>query len=187
MAMNTVESIRKGVQFLIVVLLLSLNIVDSLRFISHLNTKKISRNTFSIVKKPFLTNRYVALNPQKDVEVPLLSETAPTVQNPVFLTYYEEIQISTLKGIHFTDLTPYIRTAVSKSGITSGQVSIVSQHTTAAITINEMESRLVDDTRQFLLKLAPASYPYLHNDLHLRHGKETFILNLIYNMMIFFL
>jgi thiamine phosphate synthase YjbQ (UPF0047 family) len=34
--------------------------------------------------------------------------------------------------------------------------------------INEYESRLVDDIRQFLLKLAPPSYPYLHNDLHLR-------------------
>ena len=28
----------------------------------------------------------------------------------------------------------------------------------------------MDDTRQFLLKLAPAAYPYLHNDLHLRNG-----------------
>lgn len=26
--------------------------------------------------------------------------------------------------------------------------------------------RLIDDTRQFLLKLVPAAYPYLHNDIH---------------------
>ena len=38
--------------------------------------------------------------------------------------------------------------------------------------INEYESRLVDDVRQFLLKLAPASHPYLHNDLHLRPQSE---------------
>ena len=33
-----------------------------------------------------------------------------------------------------------------------------------------MEGRLVDDLRQYLLKLVPADYPYLHNDLHLRKG-----------------
>lgn len=38
--------------------------------------------------------------------------------------------------------------------------------------INEYESRLVDDIRQFLVKLAPPSNPYLHNDLHLRPQSE---------------
>eukprot|EP01035_Chromulina_nebulosa_P019294 gene19294-25154_t len=33
-----------------------------------------------------------------------------------------------------------------------------------------MEGRLVDDTRQFLLNLAPPTYPYLHNDLDYRYG-----------------
>jgi hypothetical protein len=30
----------------------------------------------------------------------------------------------------------------------------------------------MDDIRQFLLKLAPPSYPYLHNDIHLRPATE---------------
>jgi hypothetical protein len=59
---------------------------------------------------------------------------------------------------------------VDKSGMTEGQVAVLSQHTTTAITVNEMEGRLVDDVRQYLVKLAPPSYPYLHNDLHLRSG-----------------
>lgn len=107
------------------------------------------------------------------------------------ITFYQELNIPTLKGIHFTDLTTNIRSAIETSGISEGQVTIISRHTTTAITINEMEvtrncieksnqllqyvsiffqGRLIDDTRQFLLKLAPAAYPYLHNDLHLRHG-----------------
>lgn len=73
-------------------------------------------------------------------------------------------------GIHFTDLTPQINEALAKSGVVSGQVNILSRHTTTAVTINEMEGRLVDDSRQFLLKLCPPAYPYLHNDLHLRDG-----------------
>ena len=59
---------------------------------------------------------------------------------------------------------------MKESGVTEGHVSILSRHTTTSITINEMESRLVDDARQFLLKLVPPAYPYLHNDLHLRSG-----------------
>jgi thiamine phosphate synthase YjbQ (UPF0047 family) len=87
-----------------------------------------------------------------------------------YTDYYKELVIPSLKGIHFTDLTKQINEIVAESGVMSGQVNILSRHTTCAITINEMEGRLVDDTRQFLLKLCPPAYPYLHNDLHLRDG-----------------
>lgn len=83
---------------------------------------------------------------------------------------YEEIHVPTLDGIYFTDITPDIKRIVASTGIITGSVTVLSRHTTTAITINEMESRLVDDARQFLLKLVPAAYPYLHNDLHLRNG-----------------
>lgn len=53
-----------------------------------------------------------------------------------------------------------------------GWVNVVSRHTTTAVTLNECESRLMDDVRQFLLKLAPPAYPYLHNDIHLRPATE---------------
>lgn len=85
---------------------------------------------------------------------------------------YEEIKVPTLDGIFFADITPEIRRIVKDSGVHTGTVTVLSRHTTTAITINEMEGRLVDDARQFLLKLVPAAYPYLHNDLHLRKGPE---------------
>ena len=85
-------------------------------------------------------------------------------------TFYKEFSYDTLHGIHFTDLTPDLRALVKESGIQEGQINVLSRHTTCGITINEMEGRLIDDTRQFLLKLCPPAYPYLHNDLHLRSG-----------------
>ena len=85
---------------------------------------------------------------------------------------YEELKVPTLDGIYFVDITPEIKRIVQASGVHTGSVTVLSRHTTTAITINEMESRLVDDARQFLLKLVPAAYPYLHNDLHLRKGPE---------------
>lgn len=86
------------------------------------------------------------------------------------LSHYEEIVTDTNHGIHFTDLTEQVQAIIDRAGVKTGCVSICSRHTTMGITINEMEGRLVDDTRQFLLKLCPPLYPYLHNDLHLRVG-----------------
>ena len=91
-----------------------------------------------------------------------------------FIAQYEELKISTLHGISLTDITSEIRSLLQRSGVQEGVVSVLSRHTTSAITINEMEGRLVDDTRQFLMKIAPAAYPYLHNDLHLRKGPGMF-------------
>ena len=89
-------------------------------------------------------------------------KTVPKCGVKLFSTVgvYEEIQIPTLLGIHMVDITPEIRRVVARSGIQSGVVTVLSQHTTTAIVINEMEGRLVDDTRQFLLKLVPAACKY---------------------------
>jgi hypothetical protein len=92
------------------------------------------------------------------------------IANTRYVTTYEEIKCQTLNGIHLSNITPQIKESIRKSGVIEGVVTVISRHTTAAITINELENRLVDDTRQFLLKLVPPSYPYLHNDLHLRDG-----------------
>lgn len=87
-----------------------------------------------------------------------------------YVAYSAEIEIETLHGISLHDLTPLVKQAVRESGVADGTVVVLSRHTTLSVTINEFEARLVDDTRQYLSQLAPASHPYLHNDLHLRSG-----------------
>lgn len=47
-------------------------------------------------------------------------------------------------------------------------MTVLSRHSTVSVIIQEMEGRFVDDARQFLVKLAPPLYPYLHNDLDYR-------------------
>lgn len=83
---------------------------------------------------------------------------------------YTQIEIETKPGIALFDITPQIRQRVQQLGVTEGFVNVLSRHTTTAVAINEYETRLLDDIRQFLRKLAPASDPYLHNDLHLREA-----------------
>jgi secondary thiamine-phosphate synthase enzyme len=86
--------------------------------------------------------------------------------------YYAEIELATQQGISLHDLTSLVKQAVKDSGVSDGSLAIASQHTTLAVTINEFEPRLVDDCRLFLRRLVPASDPWLHNDLHLRHAPE---------------
>ncbi len=78
------------------------------------------------------------------------------------------IELETGQGISLHDLMPDIKAVVAKSDINNGFVTVTSQHTTTAISINENEERLIDDVRTFLNRLIPAKDKYLHNDIALR-------------------
>ena len=95
---------------------------------------------------------------------------SPTTLSATLVTAYKELKVDTKKGIFLADLTPSLKEMLKESKVKEGVMTVLSRHTTCGITINEMEGRLVDDVRQWLLKLAPPEYPYLHNDLHLRNG-----------------
>lgn len=62
------------------------------------------------------------------------------------------------------NITEKVKHIVNKSGITDGQVLIYSQHTTAAIIIQEEEPGLYSDLCHHLNKLAPRDDDYHHND-----------------------
>ena len=97
------------------------------------------------------------------------SSTTPPIIRCHQNCFYETVELGkTQNGVAFTDLNNICNEMISKRGIKNGQIIVHSRHTTTAVTINEYEERLVDDARQFLLKLVPPLYPYLHNDLHVR-------------------
>jgi len=82
--------------------------------------------------------------------------------------YHEDITVNTNQGIHLHDISDQVNVVIKTSGIKNGFVTVNSKHTTTALTINEFESRLMDDARLFFHKLIPESDKYLHNDIHLR-------------------
>ena len=82
------------------------------------------------------------------------------------------IELNTGSGIALHDLTADIEKAVWASGMQNGFVTVTSQHTTTAITINENEERLLDDVKAFLTRLVPPTDSYLHNDIALRDCPE---------------
>ncbi|PNW78452.1 hypothetical protein CHLRE_09g396850v5 [Chlamydomonas reinhardtii] len=113
--------------------------------------------------------------PGTSTEVRISASQPPAVSaatHRLIFNYHQLEVAATPPGIALVDVTPQIRELVSQSGLVEGTVNVLSRHTTTAVTINENETRLMDDVRQFLSKLAPASAPYLHNDLHLRPAPE---------------
>lgn len=83
-------------------------------------------------------------------------------------TIQQCVELDTATGVGVHDITPQLRELIMCSGIREGFMIASSRHTTTAITINEHESRLIDDLRLFLHRLIPPTDPYLHNDIHLR-------------------
>jgi len=78
--------------------------------------------------------------------------------------FFCEIDVQTTRPIEFIDVTDRVRDAVSKSGIKNGIVSIFSNHTTAAIRINERCSRLQKDMETLLCEIVPQNRQYKHNE-----------------------
>lgn len=94
------------------------------------------------------------------------------MQMSSFITHCEDLTVKTDHSMSIFDITSDVEDIVAKTGCKEGVVTVMSKHTTVSVTLNEMEGRLVDDIRQFFLKLAPSSDPYLHNDLDYRIGPE---------------
>ncbi len=81
---------------------------------------------------------------------------------------HDELRYRTEDGPWFLDITDDVRAVVQRSGVVSGQVSVFSQHTTAAIILQEHEPLLLDDLRDRLKSFAPAGKYYRHNDFDIR-------------------
>lgn len=81
---------------------------------------------------------------------------------------HHKLEFETADGINLIDITSDLRKLLAQSSMSNGIITITSRHTTTAITINENESRLLEDIQTYFSGLVPADAKYLHNDIHLR-------------------
>ncbi len=79
-------------------------------------------------------------------------------------TIQQTIQVQAPAAPEFVDITESVQAFVKSSGITNGLIAITSQHTTAAIRVNENEKGFREDFKEFISKLLPAQNYYRHND-----------------------
>ncbi len=82
--------------------------------------------------------------------------------------FIKQITIKTAEGVSIYNLTEQIKDIVAKSNIRNGNVLVFTKHTTTAVGINEDETRLLEDIKLSLEKIAPKNKKYLHDDIHLR-------------------
>jgi secondary thiamine-phosphate synthase enzyme len=71
------------------------------------------------------------------------------------------------------DITQEVKDVLARSEISEGSVLVFTRHTTAAIEINEHEPLLMEDLKQFLLRIAPRDGDYKHNDFFIRTANMT--------------
>ena len=82
--------------------------------------------------------------------------------------YKETFPIKTQDYCQFIDITDQVQACVKNSGIIDGIVSVHSMHTTLAIRINERETGLIADFKDFASKWVPKDHYYRHNDTSIR-------------------
>ncbi len=80
----------------------------------------------------------------------------------------QQLDYQTEDGPWLLDITEQVREIVANSGVGWGQVTIYSNHTTAAIRLQENEPLLIEDFKDFLRRLAPPDQYYRHNDFEIR-------------------
>ena len=93
---------------------------------------------------------------------------AASVPATQFIAYAETLQYETSHALEFIDITADIQNVVARSGVEFGQLMIMSNHTTAAIVLNEHEPLLLNDMARVLSRIAPAGDYYEHNDFSIR-------------------
>jgi len=96
------------------------------------------------------------------------------VEEMVAPRLYREILKHTASGApEFIDITQEVKDVLARSEISEGSVLVFTRHTTAAIEINEDEPLLMEDLKQFLLRIAPRDGDYKHNDFFIRTANMT--------------
>ena len=80
----------------------------------------------------------------------------------------EALIIETSDAPEFIDITDQVQRIVAEAGISFGQATVFSTHTTAAIKVNENEPLLLQDMARILHQLAPLNAEYEHNDFSRR-------------------
>jgi len=87
-----------------------------------------------------------------------------TVATGSLVIHAQTVTVQTAERVELVDLTERIGSVVRASGVKEGLVSLWSLHTTCAVFINENQSALHVDIKQFLELTVSRSGKWMHND-----------------------
>ncbi|MCD6522985.1 MAG: YjbQ family protein [Candidatus Diapherotrites archaeon] len=75
----------------------------------------------------------------------------------------KRIRVKTRHDHEYIDITDEAQSFVKETGINQGILNIFSEHTTAAITIQEADEDMHSDTKEFLKDILPLNKKYRHD------------------------
>ena len=75
----------------------------------------------------------------------------------------KKVRLGTTEPIQVMDITPQIKQLLAESGVSNGQLTLISSHTTAFVSLNEFEPGLQQDMVEFLDRVAPPGAGYRHD------------------------
>ena len=78
-------------------------------------------------------------------------------------THTEYLKFNTTQKMQFINITTDVEEIVEKSGIQEGLVLVNPMHITSAVYVNDAESGLIQDFKEWLEKLAPVNPNYHHH------------------------
>jgi len=97
----------------------------------------------------------------------------------------EYLWFNTKNKVEFINITGEVEKALAKSGISEGMALVSAMHITASVFVNDAESGLLEDIKEWAEKLAPFNINYRHHgtgetngDAHLKNlliGHEVVI------------
>jgi secondary thiamine-phosphate synthase enzyme len=87
-----------------------------------------------------------------------------TLSTGGLVIHVQTLNLETRDRVELVDLTERIAEVVHASRVSEGLVSVWSLHTTCAVFINEMQSALHADIKQFLEQTVARDGKWMHND-----------------------
>src|SRR3989338_10012384 len=78
-------------------------------------------------------------------------------------SHTEHLWFNTKNRIEFINITDKVEEAVKKSGVKEGLILVNAMHITASVYVNDAESRLIQDFKDWLNELVDINKNYGHN------------------------
>jgi secondary thiamine-phosphate synthase enzyme len=75
----------------------------------------------------------------------------------------QEVRLGTTEPIQVMDITTQVKQLLAGSGVSNGQLTLISSHTTAFVSLNEFEPGLQQDMVEYLGRVAPPGAGYRHD------------------------
>ena len=94
-------------------------------------------------------------------------------------SHTEYLWFNTKEQIEFINITDKVDSAVKKSIVREGIVLVNAMHITASVYINDAESGLIEDFKDWLSAIVPMKKGYRHNDMDYKKNAHSHLMRTI--------